>query len=75
MTKLHLGCGTTYLNGYINIDYPESEHNHIKPICDRYEDITKLSFDEGSIDEIRLHHVFEYFGRVQALALLIKWHL
>jgi len=75
MTKLHLGCGTTYLDGYVNIDYPESEHNHIKPICDRYEDITKLSFEEGSIDEIRLHHVFEHFGRVQALALLIKWHL
>ena len=75
MVKLHLGCGTTYLKDYVNIDYPQSEHNHVKPVCDRYEDITTLSFDEASVDEIRLHHVFEHFGRVQSLALLIKWHL
>jgi ubiquinone/menaquinone biosynthesis C-methylase UbiE len=26
------------------------------------------------VDEIRLHHVFEHFSRVTALAMLIKWH-
>ena len=26
MTRLHLGCGTRYLDGYVNIDYPPSEH-------------------------------------------------
>lgn len=73
--KLHLGCGANYIDGYVNIDYPQSEHNHVRVRCDQYADITTLSFDEGSIEEIRLHHVFEHFGRVQALAMLVKWHM
>lgn len=72
--KLHLGCGQNYFDGYVNIDYPQSEHNHITPKCDMYADIKELSFDCGSIDEIRLHHVFEHFDRVTAIAMLIRWH-
>jgi ubiquinone/menaquinone biosynthesis C-methylase UbiE len=73
LLKLHLGCGEQYMEGYINIDYPSSEHNVMKIKPDIFADITKLDYPAGSVDEIRLHHVFEHFNRVTALAMLIKW--
>lgn len=72
--KLHLGCGEQYFSGYVNIDYPPSEHAVMDVKADYLADITKLDFPENSVDEIRLHHVFEHFNRVTALAMLIKWH-
>ena len=73
--RLHLGCGESHLNGYINIDFPPSEHTvQTKQAADVYADITTLSFPPESIDEIRSHHVFEHFNRQQALALLCNWH-
>jgi predicted SAM-dependent methyltransferase len=72
--KLHLGCGRKYLDGYINIDYPATEHTvQADLIADVYADITKLSYPFSSVDEIRLHHVFEHFSRPVALALLCRW--
>jgi len=72
--RLHLGCGEKRLKGYINIDYPSSEHNIMDSIPDYTIDLMELNLDEQTVDEIRLHHVFEHFNRVQALALLIRWH-
>ena len=72
--RLHLGCGGQRLNGYINIDYPPSEHNIIRVKADIYADIKSLYFPPESVDEIRLHHVFEHFNRGNALALLVRWH-
>ena len=72
--RLHLGCGGQRLNGYINIDYPPSEHNLIRVKADIYADIKSLYFPPESVDEIRLHHVFEHFNRGNALALLVRWH-
>lgn len=75
MTRLHLGCGTRYLDGYINIDYPPSEHTVQSQIeVDRYADILKLWYPKNSVKEIRLHHVFEHFPRQIALALLCRWN-
>ncbi len=71
--KLHLGCGEQYFEGYINIDYPPSEHNVMNVRTDYQAVITELDFPDCSVDEIRLHHVFEHFPRVIALTLLIKW--
>lgn len=72
--KLHLGCGQIYLKGYINIDYPPAFQTvQTKIKADLYKDITKLNYKNGSIDEVRLHHVFEHFTRPVALALLCKW--
>lgn len=74
MTKLHLGCGNNYLEGYVNIDFPDSEHTILKNlIVDVYADIHGLEYPDNSIDEIRLHHVFEHFSRPTALALLCRW--
>lgn len=73
--RLHLGCGENHLEGYINIDYPPSEHLvQTRVAADIFADITTLNFPVQSVDEIRLHHVFEHFNRARALALLIRWH-
>lgn len=72
--KLHLGCGTVYLEGYVNIDYPKEDYNLKGTIkADKYADITKLRYKKNSIEEVRLHHVFEHFSRPIALALLASW--
>lgn len=72
--RLHLGCGRTYFEGYINIDFPVDLQGSLRTTADFCMDIRDLRFPPESIDEIRLHHVFEHFGRVEALALLIRWH-
>ncbi len=70
---LHLGCGETRLDGYVNIDYPQEHHNVMRSQADFSADLTHLSFNDEVVDEIRLHHVFEHFSRVTALAMLIRW--
>ena len=72
--KLHLGCGQQYLEGYVNIDHPPSEHSVQKLLrADLFGDLTTLAYPSGSVEEIRLHHVFEHFPRPVALALLCRW--
>lgn len=73
--QLHLGCGEVKLQGYINIDFPPEHHTvQSDAAADVYGDITQMSFPIGTVDEVRLHHVFEHFKRPTALALLIRWH-
>lgn len=72
--RLHLGCGSQYLEGYINIDFPDKQREIMGVKADLYADITSLNYPSDSVDEIRLHHVFEHFSRVMALSQLIKWH-
>lgn len=72
--RLHLGCGEQRFSDYVNIDYPPTEHNIMRVKADFLADITRLDFPHNSVDEVRLHHVFEHFNRVTALAMLIRWH-
>lgn len=73
--RLHLGCGQVYLEGYVNIDYPLSEHTvQQKSVADEFANLTDMRRPADSIDEVRLHHVFEHFPRPQAVALLASWH-
>lgn len=72
--KLHLGCGEKYLEGYVNIDFPDSEQSIIHTKADvYYNNMQELSYPENSIDEIRSHHLFEHFSRAEALKLLVRW--
>ena len=73
VVKLHIGSGEKYLEGYVNIDYPQSEHSVITVKADVYHDIRTLSYEDNSVNEIRSHHLFEHFSRAEALALLLKW--
>jgi predicted SAM-dependent methyltransferase len=72
--KLHLGCGQRYLEGYVNIDFPLSEHTvQVKSVADQHANILELKYPAGSIEEVRLHHVFEHFFRPVASGLLTSW--
>lgn len=73
--KLHLGCGQYYLDGYVNIDYPDSEQSVQSNVkVDLYSDLLALKYSSSSIEEIRSHHVFEHFERSIACALLTSWN-
>lgn len=73
--KLHLGCGERYLKGYINIDFPPALRGIQKhSAADRLIDIQKLKYAPETVDEIRLHHVFEHFPRAITSALLATWY-
>ena len=76
MNKIHLGCGQIYLNGYTNIDYPLDQNHSVQnlSVADMHINLLNLKYEKNSIDEIRLHHVFEHFSRPIALALLVIWN-
>lgn len=74
--KLHLGCGQCHLKGYVNIDFPLSQHSvQSKSVADICVDILSLKYPRESIEEVRLHHVFEHFQRPIACALISEWYL
>jgi len=75
MTKLHLGCGENYLNGYINIDLPKNENSvQMTDIADLHANLLQISYPANTIEEIRLHHVFEHFSRPIGCALIASWN-
>lgn len=68
--KLNLGCGTTMLDGYVNIDTIENEF--IKPNVKA--DITKtLPYESNSVDEIFASHIIEHFRVWQLKEVLNEW--
>ena len=69
--KYHLGCGGNYFQGYINVDFPQSEHTIATVKADIYSSLLDLKYEP--CEEIRSHHVFEHFNYVESFALLVKW--
>lgn len=63
--KLHLGCGKRKLEGWLNIDLHDSDHD-----CD----IRKLPFEDNSADEIMAIHVCEHFYVREILGILQDWY-
>jgi len=72
--RLHLGCGEVRLQGYVNIDAP-AEVRPVMTACrpDVEADVRFLTYPPNSVDEVRLHHLFEHFDRPTAIRLLIEW--
>jgi predicted SAM-dependent methyltransferase len=74
--KLNLGCGNIPKEGYVNIDLQSNEETTYQRTQspDIVADFTELLFDESSIDEILLSHVFEHFMRHDAVILLLRFN-
>jgi hypothetical protein len=71
--KYHLGCGSIYLPGYTNVDFPSSMHLvNTNVTADIYADILKMPLNK--CQEIRSSHVFEHFSYVSSMYLLFKWY-
>lgn len=72
--RLHLGCGEQHASGYVNVDLAPDSGSLMRTRADVFGDVVQLRFPDGVVDEVRSHHMFEHFPRVQALGLLIRWH-
>lgn len=66
--KLHLGCGKRDFGpDWIHIDGADFPH-----IVGN--DITKLPYEENTVDLIYSSHTLEYFDRTEVLEVLKEWH-
>lgn len=71
--KYHLGCGSQYLKGYTNVDFPPENHNvNHDIVADIYINILTMRY-ENDCDEIRSHHFFEHFNYFDTFVLLFNW--
>lgn len=66
--KLHLGCGSKYIPGFLHCDLADYVH------IDYKQDMRDLSiFKDESIDLIYCSHALEYFDRNQVVEVLKEW--
>jgi predicted SAM-dependent methyltransferase len=67
--KLHLGCGSRYIPGYVHIDVVD--HPHV----DHVSSIDNLSFlPDASVELIYNCHVLEHFKRREVERVLREWY-
>jgi trans-aconitate methyltransferase len=68
MIKLHLGCGTKHIDGYVNIDV------RYLPGVDEVNNIKFLrNYKPNSVDVIYACHVLEHFSRWEYKIVLTRW--
>jgi predicted SAM-dependent methyltransferase len=68
LVKLHLGCGSRFIPGYVHIDAVPFEH------LDHVASIDQLDFIESdSVDVIYSCHVLEHFRRRDLPRVLKEW--
>ena len=71
LVKLHLGCGSVHLDGYINIDGDYMSHDTNVTL----HDITKpFPLPDNCVDEILTVHVIEHIDRWAIEDTLAEWH-
>lgn len=67
--KLHLGCGSVHIDGYINID------TRYQPAVDKVDNIKFLrSFKNESVDVIYACAVLEHFSRWENKDVMKRWY-
>ena len=67
--KLHLGCGDTHIDGFINIDV-----NYL-PNVDLVDNVRHLrKFEKNSVDLIYTSNVLEHLGRWEYKPALQRWY-
>jgi len=68
MKKLHLGCGTKHIDGYVNIDI------RYLPGVDEVNNIRFLrNYKPNTVDVIYACHVLEHFGRWEYKTVIERW--
>jgi predicted SAM-dependent methyltransferase len=67
--KLHLGCGTKWIPGYVHIDVAMHAHVDYVGRVDRLSHIPS-----SSVDHIYACHVLEHFGRHEYETVLREWN-
>lgn len=65
--KLHLGCGSRYIPGFVHVDAQPAPH------VDIVGPVEKLPMDDNSVSLIYASHVLEHFGRYAYKAVLKEW--
>lgn len=65
--KLHLGCGTIYLNDFVNVDIDN-------PVADANYDAFKLPYKDNSVSLILASHIIEHFKFQDHVPLLSEWY-
>lgn len=65
--KLHLGCGTKHIEGWVNVDARPLEG------VDLVDDIRLTSLEPNSADVIYASHVLEHIGRLEYMEVLARW--
>ncbi len=67
--KLHLGCGSRHIPGFVHVDIVP--HPHV----DHVQSVDRLGFlADGSASLIYASHVLEHFGRQEVPRVLREWH-
>jgi hypothetical protein len=65
--KLHLGCGSRHVDGFVNIDL-------LSGVADLLADCTQLSFlRSGIASDVLVEHMLEHLSRAEARIALREW--
>jgi ubiquinone/menaquinone biosynthesis C-methylase UbiE len=65
MKKLNLGCGTDYINGWVNVDSGNCR-------CDINHNIETFPwpFDDNSVSHIKMQHILEHISKENFIPLM-----
>lgn len=69
MVKLHLGCGTRNIPGFVHVDIVDAPHIDYRSSVDNL-----CEFADASVELIYASHVLEHFGRHEVEAVLKGWY-